>query len=216
MNIVSQIRDSELIGSSQLGTQTHRHLQIQNHGLQASSYENSLGNFKSLCNLNYFTSRLPYVLKEREYDLKESNLNKIFTAQWLDERKCIMGTKCNKLLIMDTLTGQYSVQDPIKSPPKSINIQDHCGIHSISINPSRTLLATGADHVNDLAIYSLPDLNPLAVGYKAHHYWIFDLVWLNDDYVVSGSGDNRLALWKASDNTYSSANGIFFYLFLLF
>ena len=87
---------------------------------------------------------------------------------------------------MDTLTGKYSVQTPLKSHPKSVNVPNHCGVHSIAVNPSRTLLVTGAEHVNDVAFYTLPDLEPVAVGYGAHSYWIFDFAWLDDQYVCSG------------------------------
>ena len=97
---------------------------------------------------------------------------------------------------MDTQTGRYSIQNPLKSHRKSIDVQNHCGIHSISINPSRTLLATGAEHVNDMGIYSLPSMEPVSVGFGAHSYWIFDFIWLDDQHVCSGAGDNRLALWR--------------------
>lgn len=68
------------------------------------------------------------------------------------------------------------------------------------MNPSRTRVATGADHVNDIAVYSLPDLDPVMVGFRAHSYWIFDIIWLDDDHVVSGAGDNKLALWSLTSN----------------
>ncbi|CAF1022076.1 unnamed protein product [Brachionus calyciflorus] len=187
MNIVKYSLDNELIGSKKLGTKNH-----------CSKKKITT---REICNSDHFTTRLPHTLKENEYDLKDSNINKIFTAQWLDDRKCIMGTKCNKLVILDTQTGKYSIQNPLKSHPNSKNIQNHCGIHSVSINPSRTYLATGAEHVNDIGIYSLPSLDPVLVGFNAHKYWIFDIVWLDDDHVVTGAGDNRLALWTVNNNS---------------
>lgn len=182
MNILNYTLNHEIFGSTNLKSFKQR--------IAASEIRNS----------EHFTSRLPHILKEKEYDLKTSNINKIFTAQWLDERKCIMGTKCNKLVVLDTVTGKYSIQSPLKSHPNSKNIQNHCGIHSISINPSGTYLATGAEHVNDIAVYSLPSLEPVLVGFNAHKYWIFDIVWLDDDHVVTGAGDNRLALWTVNNS----------------
>ena len=39
-------------------------------------------------------------------------------------------------------------------------------------------------------------MKPVSVGYGAHSYWIFDTLWLDDQHVCSGAGDNKLALWK--------------------
>lgn len=136
----------------------------------------------------------------KESPINLGNINKVFCSQWLSHRQVVFGTKCNKLMVYDvnsrkldsipTLPGSRTT-----SPPDS-----QSGIHACQINPSRTLLATGARHSADIAIYKLPTLDPVCIGENAHRDWIFDLAWLDDQFLVSGSRDTKLGLWRVSDD----------------
>ena len=37
------------------------------------------------------------------------------------------------------------------------------------------------------------------MGENAHNDWIFDQTWLDDQFLVSGSRDGSLALWRVTE-----------------
>jgi len=139
----------------------------------------------------------------KECPVSQQHMNKVFCSQWLSHKQVIFGTKCNKLMVLDVNTKNLdlipSLQSSENSLPPAAPSQQECGIHSIEINPSRTLLATGARNSNDVAVYRLPTLDPICVGENAHNDWIFDQTWLDDQFLVSGSRDGTLAMWRVTD-----------------
>lgn len=144
----------------------------------------------------------------KEYPVTQSNVNKVtgldgfskvFCSQWLSHKQVIFGTKCNKLMVVDVNTRHMDQIPSLQSSENSVPPDQECGIHSIEINPSRTLLATGARNSNDVAVYRLPTLDPICVGENAHNDWIFDQTWLDDQFLVSGSRDGSLALWRVTE-----------------
>lgn len=102
-------------------------------------------------------------------------------------------------MVLDVQT-KHLTQIPSLAPSVRSPLPDQqCGIHTIQLNPSRTMLVTGGRNPNDIAIYQLPTLDPLFVGETAHQDWVFGTTWIDDQFLVSGSRDTSLALWKIPD-----------------
>ena len=102
-------------------------------------------------------------------------------------------------MVLDVSTRHLDHIPSLQSSENSVPPEQECGIHSIEINPSKTLIATGAKNSNDMAVYRLPTLDPICVGEGAHSDWIFDQTWLDDQFLVSGSRDGTIALWRVTD-----------------
>lgn len=150
--------------------------------------------------------RQPLGLVERELPRSlVSNFDKAFASKWMDERQVLVGTKCNRLLVVDV---EDSTCREVELPCCR-SVQDHAGtvagIHSIDINPSRTLIATSAQHPADCAVLRMEDMRPVE-AYSVHQDWIFGVCWLADDAFVSASRDSTVALWKVSDHDGKEGN----------
>lgn len=146
---------------------------------------------------DFVSHQAPVLMKEKEYNLGSNN--KVFASRWLDDKQVVFGTKCNKLMVMNVYTGRTIQIPSLKSSDDSSPADCPCGIHAIALNPSQSLLATGAENTNDLAVYMLPTFDPVMVGECSHSDWIFDIEWVDDEYVLTGSRDSQLALWRVEN-----------------
>nr|XP_018915665.1 PREDICTED: DDB1- and CUL4-associated factor 12 [Bemisia tabaci]XP_018915666.1 PREDICTED: DDB1- and CUL4-associated factor 12 [Bemisia tabaci] len=133
----------------------------------------------------------------KEWTIPLTPMNKVFSSQWLSDRQIAFGTKCYKLMVYDVVTQKLD-QIPLlegRREFRSDSMEDQ-GIHTLEINPSRTLLTTIGNSANEVAVYKLPTLEPVCIGEKGHDDMIFDMVWLDDEFLVSGGKDTKMALWR--------------------
>ncbi|KAF9162161.1 DDB1- and CUL4-associated factor 12 [Actinomortierella ambigua] len=88
-------------------------------------------------------------------------------------------------------TGQQSVDHYSQQHVNSMS----GGIRSIVINPSRTMVAIGAGDPYFIAIYNLPEFEPIGLLH-GHTDLVFSLRWVSDTSLVSASRDGSLRVWS--------------------
>jgi WD repeat-containing protein 40A len=131
-------------------------------------------------------------------------MDKVFSAAWLSETQVVIGTKCQNLAILDVNNGKKTLVpslNPLGIAVDNLNPTECHGIHSICINPSRTLLAVGAGKPGDnskqfrIHVYCLPSFQHVAV-LTGHDDMVFSVSWIDDYTLVSGSRDRSVKTWK--------------------
>ncbi|KAG0259067.1 DDB1- and CUL4-associated factor 12 [Mortierella polycephala] len=264
------------------------------------------------------SSRIPTIIAEREYALE--GYDKVFATTWITNEDVLMGTKCNKLIVLNVLTGRQVIlgrldesleestsgvlsrlanlakeqgntklantrfknllptsnedltfaqeassmssgrsvlesigmrffnpgrrlsspvfsttnnsANTIATTPRTTSGYDittsntntpadqnpsteapsssaSSGVRSLSINPSRTLLAVGAGFPFQVTIFSVPGFVPMGVMY-GHTDLVFSLEWVTDTILVSGSRDGSMRVWTMGSpviTTLSSVSG---------
>ena len=89
---------------------------------------------------------------------------------------------------------------------------ENCGIHAISLNPSRTRLATGGENPCDVAVFSASLGDESSASFDAsrrlltpsallvgHRDWVFGVDWIADNVLASGSRDATVRIWSVPD-----------------
>ncbi|KAG2217205.1 hypothetical protein INT45_011643 [Circinella minor] len=76
------------------------------------------------------------------------------------------------------------------------------GIRSLSVNPSKTLLAVGLADPPVVIVYRLSDFTPMGITVRDHRDAVFSVQWLDDRTFVTGSRDGSLGLWKCNNDDY--------------
>ncbi|KAF9361589.1 DDB1- and CUL4-associated factor 12 [Mortierella sp. AD094] len=256
---------------------------------------------------DYVSTRVPSIISEREYCV--DGYDKVFAATWISDEEVLFGTKCNKIILLNTRTDrqvsigrldEYVLEDSnsalsriedmaskigasslgqmsrgnsttaytrplgyttvnnisdnfsgldfasrimernlrlfnpgrrsstpsfpsatssryggviastaVAVPPSPVTssttsptnlfgsgiVNASTGIRSMSISPSRTLLAIGSGEPFQVTIYSLPELEPVGMMY-GHTDFVFALTWVSDTVLATGSRDGSMRIWS--------------------
>eukprot|EP00102_Acyrthosiphon_pisum_P021761 XP_016658971.1 PREDICTED: DDB1- and CUL4-associated factor 12-like [Acyrthosiphon pisum] len=145
------------------------------------------------------------LLKERSIPLE--TMDTVYCSQWLSSNQIVFGTRCNKLMIYNVKSHELDQIPLIKGRfDGATNHQN--GNRSLKINPSRTLLATGAYNSNKIGVYRLrlPTLDPIVLAKGAHKDFIFDIEWITEEYFVSSSVDSQTTSYSISESIREPAN----------
>ncbi|KAK9918446.1 hypothetical protein WJX75_004149 [Coccomyxa subellipsoidea] len=223
-------RDSNTGGTVQTTTRGQRQSQTTPtqmmsmiHGAQAGLH--TRGEFQREVRAAVL-NKLPGVLREKEFPCQKwKEFDKGFACEWLNTETVVVGTKCNKLLCLNTITNQFQRVAMPRAPPRPPGAPQPnpeappggCGIHSIALSPDRRLLATGGANPSDCQILAVRDDACSAATPKApllepvqtlvgHMDWVFGTAWVTDRHVVTGSRDQHLKLWKVDTEPNSSPN----------
>lgn len=126
-------------------------------------------------------------------------ISKVFASLWYDANSVLFGTKCNRLLLLDVGKKRISeIRRPDREERPSVHYPgrvDSGGIHALSLNPSRTLIATGGTDPRDIIVLDGESFKP-KISLVGHSDWVFGCAWISDKIVVSASRDCRVGLWN--------------------
>ncbi|KAJ3241527.1 hypothetical protein HDU78_001775 [Chytriomyces hyalinus] len=149
-------------------------------------------------------------------------LNKVFTSQWLDAKRVVVGTKCSSLAVLSVETGATEAVVPpivgfyalpsasmdrvyvpgfsIPTKPPSRRVPACTGIHGSAINPSKTLIAVSAGApLEFIQIYTLPQLDAYAL-LQTHSDMVFAVEFISDSCLISGGRDGKICFWDLDQN----------------
>lgn len=132
--------------------------------------------------------------------------------EWVNDKYVAVGTKCNKLILVDATTfKQHEIPLPPKPPrppgmPMPSIVHPGCGIHGMSMSPDGDMFAVGGQEASDCQLFHVqqrPGDSPL---FTPHQTLVVGqasvsnvrVVWtcaLGAERVVFLPGASRLGVW---------------------
>eukprot|EP00164_Ancoracysta_twista_P011241 GFYU01017268.1.p1 GENE.GFYU01017268.1~~GFYU01017268.1.p1 ORF type:complete len:437 (-),score=-14.21 GFYU01017268.1:70-1380(-) len=200
---IDQGETSEQLWTPPVSTWTHNTRSrgrnvLRNFLVQRETHGRIRSRQNTLMSREFVANRLPYMLKEKELPC-ENAFDKVFASAWIDSSRVAIGSKDNKLVVWH-VDRNISQLVTLPTGRNAEQRDQQCGIHSIALNRSRTLLATGAKNPNDMAVFTLPSFQPVAV-LEGHKDWIFASVWLSETILCTASRDRTVKLWMMSQRS---------------
>lgn len=142
--------------------------------------------------LEYTATKLPFTLMEQRIII---NTDKIFASLWINEDQLLLGTKCNKLLLVH-VSGKIMEIPFLQS---SFEKREGCvGIHTIVVNKTRTLAAVGAGYPCLVVIYEFPGLKPISI-LNGHKDVIFGATFISDYILATACRDGNVGFFKLTN-----------------
>ncbi|MES1904281.1 MAG: DDB1- and CUL4-associated factor 12 [Paramarteilia canceri] len=171
-------------------------------------------------------------MKEYSIDLADfgGSVNKIFSSVWISNDIALLGTKCNRIFILNFEKRNNQLKNENicsinihtfeKDRNKDIldfidydlyaNGSEPNGVRAMEFNKNTNLLAVSHDD-HCLSIYNpinrsylertnKKNLELISTSESGHSDVIFDIKWLNDTYLVSGSRDSTLTFWNVAED----------------
>eukprot|EP00158_Paraphelidium_tribonemae_P004500 Partr_v1_DN26789_c3_g1_i4_m8598 putative ddb1 and cul4 associated factor len=137
-------------------------------------------------------TRMPALMEEREFEL--NGHDKVFSSAWISDNQVVIGTKSNKLVIIETDSSRQLAMPVVTSKPDEFSTKVS-GIYGLAVNPSKTLLAACTGINCKITVYRLPGFEPVA-SLEGHTDLIFSLTWISDLCIVSSARNHFVGMWS--------------------
>lgn len=127
--------------------------------------------------------------------------NRLMSSAWLDEHRVLCGTRDSSLILVDA-RGTPTMSDvPLISSSGDDSMQC-CGISCMAVNPGRSLVATRGKCPDSLALYALPDLEPIGSTPSTFLYeCMASLGWVSNTHIMSSSRSGTVSIWDVNGGT---------------
>lgn len=103
-----------------------------------------------------------------------------------------------KIGILDCINKRYYF---LSLPPSRREFNGiNAGIHTLSINPSSTFVASGGENPCDIVVFKTPDIIGRAI-LEGFEDWVFGSVWITDSIIAGCGRDGSVRIWSLYESS---------------